>query len=159
VRTARLPGLAAALLACGCLVEVHDGDRAPFQRARSWPTSARAPTPVGPYSQAVQVGDTLWLAGQIGIDPASGTLVEGGVGAQTERAIANLSAVLEAAGMSLADVVEVQVFLADMGDFAAMNEVYAAHFARPAPARSTLAVAVLPLAAAVEIRAVAVRGR
>ena len=127
--------------------------------ARSWPASERAPQPVGPYSQAVRVGDTLWLAGQVGLDPESGALVEGGVAAQTERALANLGAVLEAAGMGLGDVVEVQVFLADLGDFAAMNAVYADAFPPPAPARTTVGVSALPLGAAVEIRAVAVAAR
>lgn len=143
--------LAATLCALLCACAVHD------QRpARSWPTSARAPLPVGPYSQAVRVGDTLWLAGQVGLDPATGALVEGGVAAQTARALANVGALLEAAGMGFGDVVEVQVFLADMGDFAAMNAVYAATFTAPAPARTTVGVVALPLGAAVEIRAVAV---
>lgn len=122
---------------------------------RAWPSSARAPRPVGPYSQAVRTGDTLWLSGQIGLDPATGALVEGGVQAQTARAIDHIQAVLEAAGLGLSDVVEVQVFLADMGDFKAMNAIYAERFPAPAPARTTVGVAALPLGAAIEIRAVA----
>lgn len=128
---------------------------APPQVARAWYRSERAPRPVGPYSQAVRAGDTLWLAGQIGLDPDTGALVEGGVESQTARAIDNLQAVLLAAGLDLQHVVEVQVFLADMGDFAAMNAVYATRFPAPAPARTTVGVAALPLGAAVEIRAVA----
>lgn len=149
----------ALLCAPACFVHVRaDGD-APERPLRTWPRSAGAPAPVGPYSQAVRVGDVVWLAGQVGLDPATGALVEGGVGPQTERALANLRAVLEASGMSLADVVEVQVFLADIGDYAAMNAVYAAIVPAPAPARTTVGVAALPLGAAVEIRAVAARAR
>jgi 2-iminobutanoate/2-iminopropanoate deaminase len=127
----------------------------PAPAARAPVRSARAPLPVGPYSQAVRAGDTLWLSGQVGLDPTTGALVEGGVEAQTARAIDHLQAVLQAAGLDLVDVVEVQVFLADMGDFAAMNGIYATRFPSPAPARTTGGVAALPLGAAVEIRAVA----
>jgi 2-iminobutanoate/2-iminopropanoate deaminase len=142
-----------------CFVHVRQEPLAAPRPLRSWPASERAPRPVGPYSQAVRVGDTLWLAGQVGLDAHTGALVEGGVAPQTERALANLQAVLESAGMGLCDVVEVQVFLADMADFAAMNAVYAQAFAPPAPARTTVGVAALPLGAAVEIRAVAVAAR
>ncbi|HVS17245.1 MAG TPA: Rid family detoxifying hydrolase [Planctomycetota bacterium] len=151
--------LLAALVGAGCFVHVRADAERPPRPTRSWPQSARAPAPVGPYSQAVRVGDTLWLAGQVGVDPDTGALVEGGVGPQTARALANLAAVLEAAGMGLADLVEVQVFLADIDDFAAMNAIYAATLPVPAPARTTVGVAALPLGAAVEIRAVAVRTR
>lgn len=147
---AGLLGACTALPAC--ILVVHE-DAAPSSHAHY--TSAHAPRPVGPYSQAVRAGDTLWLSGQVGLDPATGQLVAGGVEAQTARALDNLQAVLQAAGLELRDVVEVQVFLADMGDFAAMNEVYATRFASPAPARTTVGVAALPLEAAVEIRAVA----
>lgn len=159
--------LAAAILCVllpACIAHVHrqlpSAPRtSPTTPLRAWPASERAPQPVGPYSQAVRVGDTLWLAGQVGLDPASGALVQGGISAETERALANVTAVLESAGMSLRDVVEVQVFLADMGDFAAMNAVYATAFPTPAPARTTVGVSALPLGAAVEIRAVAVATR
>jgi len=151
--------VAALLLAPGCFVHVRADGEPPQRPLRTWPRSAQAPAPVGPYSQAVRVGDVVWLAGQVGLDPTTGALVEGGVGPQTERALANLRAVLEAAGMGLEDVVEVQVFLADLGDFSAMNAVYAAAMPTPPPARTTVGVAALPLGAAVEIRAVAARAR
>lgn len=111
--------------------------------------------PVGPFSQAIRVGDFLFLSGQVGLDPVTGKLVEGGLERQAERIFANLAAVLEAAGKSLADVIKVGVFLTDMADFAALNAVYARHFREPYPARTTVAVAALPLGAAVEIDLVA----
>ena len=120
-----------------------------------------APQAVGPYSQAQVVelpGATLvYTAGQVGLDPATGQLVEGDVRIQTERVFKNLAAVLRGAGMSLADVVKSSVFLADMKDFQAMNEVYAKHFEGAPPARTTVAVAGLPRDARVEIEVVAVR--
>ena len=106
--------------------------------------------PVGPFSQAVRAGDFLFLSGQVGLT-AEGTLVPGGVDAQAEQIFANLAAVLDAAGKSFADVVRAGVFLTDMADFAALNAVYARHFDQPYPARTTVAVAALPLGAAVEI--------
>ena len=118
-------------------------------------TSDRLGPAVGPFSQAVKGGEAIYLSGQVGHDPATGRLVEGGVAAQAEQALRNLAAVLEAAGRTLDDVVRVGVYLADMGDFAAMNEVYARHFASPYPARTTIGVAALPLGAAVEIDCVA----
>ena len=118
-------------------------------------TSDRVGPPVGPFSQAVKGGDGIYLSGQVGRDPATGRLAEGGVSAQTEQALRNLSAVLEAAGRTLDDVVRVGVYLADMGDFAAMNEVYARWFEAPYPARTTIGVAALPLGAVVEIDCVA----
>ena len=114
-----------------------------------------APAAIGPYVQARVEGGTVYCSGQIGLDPETGTLVEGGIGAETRRVLDNLSAVLRAAGSGLSDVVKTTVFLVDMGDFAAMNEVYAASFAPPHPARSTVAVAALPRGARVEIEAVA----
>jgi 2-iminobutanoate/2-iminopropanoate deaminase len=110
-----------------------------------------------PYSPAVRAGDWIVLAGQVGLDPASGELVEGGLAAQAERALRNLSAVLDAAGLSTGDVVKTTVFLVDIGDFQALNEVYARSFGDPPPARSTFAVAALPRGALVEIEAVAAR--
>ena len=110
---------------------------------------------VGPFSAAVHAGDLLFLSGQVALDPATGKLVAGDIGAQTERIFANISAVLEAAGKSFDDVMKTTVYLADMKDFAAMNAVYARFFQTPYPARTTIAVAALPLGAAVEIEVVA----
>ncbi|HET6379967.1 MAG TPA: RidA family protein [candidate division Zixibacteria bacterium] len=116
-----------------------------------------APPAIGPYSQAIRIRDLVFTAGQIGLDPSSGELA-GDVRAQAERALRNLAAVLDAAGTSMERVVKTTIFLTDMNDFAAVNEVYAAHFATPYPARSTVAVAALPRGAAVEIEAVALAG-
>jgi 2-iminobutanoate/2-iminopropanoate deaminase len=115
-----------------------------------------APKALAVYSQAVQAGNTLYLAGQIGLDPATRKLVEGGVQAETRRAIENCRAILEAAGFSLRDVVQVQVFLADIADYQAMNEIYATFFTESPPARAALAVAALPAGAKVEILMTAV---
>lgn len=116
-------------------------------------TSA-APAAIGPYSQAIRNGDLVFTAGQIGLDPATGELLEG-VAEQAERALRNLTAILDAAGTSLERVIKTTVFLSDMGDFATVNEVYARHFTSPFPARSTVAVAGLPKGALVEIEAIA----
>ena len=113
---------------------------------------------VGPYSQGVRAGELIFLSGQTPLDPATGRLVEGGVGVQTEQCFKNLFAVLRAAGLGPDAVVKANVFLTDMGDFAAMNEVYARQFARPYPARSTVGVAALPLGARIEIELVARAG-
>jgi 2-iminobutanoate/2-iminopropanoate deaminase len=118
-----------------------------------------APKALAVYSQGVQVGDALYLAGQIGLDPATRKLVEGGVRAETRRAIENCRAVLEAAGYSLRDVVQVQVFLVDINDYQAMNEVYATFFQESPPARAALAVAALPGGAKVEVLMTAMKGR
>jgi len=107
--------------------------------------------PVGPFSQAIRVEGFLYLSGQVGLDAATGKLVEGGVCAQTERVLRNLQAVLKTAGKGFDDVVRAGVFLTNIGDFAAVNEVYARHFTQPYPARTTVAVVALPLGAAVEI--------
>ncbi len=115
----------------------------------------RAPAAVGPYSQAIRAGGQVYTAGQIALDPATGRLVPGGVREQTRQALANLQAVLEAAGSELDRVVKTTIFLTDMGDFAAVNEVYAEHFTADPPARSTVAVRALPLGARVEIEALA----
>jgi 2-iminobutanoate/2-iminopropanoate deaminase len=114
-----------------------------------------APAPIGPYSQAVRAGHTLFCSGQVGLDPQTGKLVTGDVSAQAERVLGNLSAVLAAADASLDDVVKTTIFLVDMADFAAVNAVYAAHFGTHRPARSTVAVAALPAGARVEIDAIA----
>jgi 2-iminobutanoate/2-iminopropanoate deaminase len=116
-------------------------------------TSA-APSAIGPYSQAIRNGELVFTAGQIGLDPASGELPDG-VAEQAERALRNLTAILDAAGTSPERVIKTTIFLADMGDFGAVNEVYARHFSPPYPARSTVAVAGLPKGALVEIEAIA----
>lgn len=116
-----------------------------------------APAAIGPYSQAIRSGELVFTAGQMGIDPASGELVSG-VSEQAERALRNVSAILDAAGTSMERVTKTTIFLADMADFAAVNEVYASHFSTPYPARSTVAVAGLPKGALVEIEAVALAG-
>jgi 2-iminobutanoate/2-iminopropanoate deaminase len=115
-----------------------------------------APRAIGPYSQATRANGFLFTAGQVGFDPATGELVDGGIGEQTERVLANLGAILRAAGLELSNVVKTTVFLVDMADFARMNEVYAQTFGDHRPARSTVAVAALPRGARVEIEAVAV---
>ena len=119
--------------------------------------SADAPAAVGPYSQAIAVGNLVFCAGQIPLDPTTGNLIEGDVTAQTRRVIENIKAVLAAAGATLNDVVKSTVFLLDMNDFAAMNAVYAEYFASPFPARSTIQVARLPKDARVEIEVIASR--
>ena len=115
----------------------------------------RAPAAIGPYSQAIAADGWLFCSGQVALDPATGQLQPGDVGAQTERALQNLQGVLEKAGASLADVVRCTVYLRDMADFAAMNAVYARFFSSDPPARSTVAVAGLPRDARVEIDAIA----
>ena len=116
----------------------------------------KAPAAIGPYSQAVHIGDFVFAAGQVAIDPAAGKLIEGDVAAQTRQVLANLSAVLEAAGSSLDRVVKTTVFLKDIGQFKAMNAVYAEFFPVDPQARSTVEVAALPLGALVEIEAIAI---
>ena len=118
-------------------------------------SSGDAPRAVGPYSQAVESGDHVFLSGQTPIDPATGLLVGGDVGEQADRCCDNLGAVLAAAGRTFDDVVKVNVYLTSMNDFAAMNEVYATRFTEPYPARTTVAVAGLPLGARIEIELVA----
>jgi 2-iminobutanoate/2-iminopropanoate deaminase len=121
-------------------------------------STKNAPAAIGPYSQAVRIGGFLYTSGQVALDPASGALVTGGVSAQTVRVIENLKAVLAAAGADLAQVVKTTVFLKNIGDFAAMNDVYGRYFAAEdviAPARSTVEVARLPKDALVEIEVIA----
>jgi 2-iminobutanoate/2-iminopropanoate deaminase len=120
-------------------------------------SSAGAPAAIGPYSQAIAVEGLVFCSGQLGLDPATGELVEGGVEAQTERALRNLAAVLDAAGLAMADVAKTTIFLADMADFGAVNAVYARHVPDPPPARSTFAVGALPKGGLVEIEAIAYR--
>jgi 2-iminobutanoate/2-iminopropanoate deaminase len=124
---------------------------------RSSISTPAAPAAVGPYSQAIVSGDLVFCAGQLGLDPTSGNLVDGGVEAQAERALRNLEAVLDAAGCTFADVVKTTVFLADIDDFAAINAVYARHMPDPPPARSTFAVGALPKGGRIEIEAIAVK--
>lgn len=122
--------------------------------------SDNAPAAVGPYSQAIRVGDFIYTAGQVPLHPTSGEMVGGSdVAAQTEQVMANLKAVLAAAGAGFENVVKTTVFLQSMGDFAAMNAVYARHFPEPFPARSTVEVGALPKGALVEIECVAVAPR
>ena len=119
-------------------------------------STSNAPAAIGPYSQAVDSGAGLvFLSGQLPLDPATGAFPEGGIQAQTRQSLRNVQAILAAAGLSLAHVVKTTVFLADMGDFAAMNEVYATFFAEPFPARSAVAVKALPKGALVEIECIA----
>ena len=116
-----------------------------------------APAAIGPYSQAVEAGNTLYVSGQLPINPATGLFAEGGIKELTAQSLTNMKAILEAAGMSFDNVVKTTVFLADMADFADMNEVYAQFFAAPFPARSAFAVRELPKQALVEIEVVAVK--
>ncbi|AUX19845.1 endoribonuclease L-PSP [Sorangium cellulosum] len=118
-------------------------------------TTDRAPRAIGPYSQAVQVGDLVFCSGQIPVDPATGELVAGGIQAQTAQVIKNLGEVLSAAGASWNDVVKTTIFLTDLADFAVVNQVYGAAVGGVLPARATVQVAALPKGAAVEIEAVA----
>lgn len=114
-----------------------------------------APKAIGPYSQAIRAGSLLFVSGQIPLDPATGSLVDGDIAAQTHRVFANLRAILEAAGASLDHVVRATVYLADMNDFAVVNEVYGGYFSDPAPARATVQAARLPKDARVEIDVIA----
>ena len=114
-------------------------------------TSPDLSPPVGPFTQAIEVGGFLYLSGQVGQDPATGKLVEGGIVAETERVFQNLSAVLKAAGKSFDHVARAGVYLTSISDFAAMNGIYAKHFSQPLPARTVIGVAALPLRACVEI--------
>jgi 2-iminobutanoate/2-iminopropanoate deaminase len=123
-------------------------------------STQNAPAAIGPYSQAVDSGAGLvFVSGQLPIDPSTGAFPEGGVTEQTRQSLLNAQAILQAAGLELADVVKTTVFLADMGDFAAMNAVYATFFSEPFPARSAVAVKTLPKGALVEIECIATRNR
>jgi 2-iminobutanoate/2-iminopropanoate deaminase len=127
--------------------------------ARKAHASKRGPAAIGPYSHAVWSGRNLFCSGQTPIDPATGKLIDGDVEAQTHRAFDNLQAVIEDAGLTMDDVVKCNVYLTDMANFAAMNKAYATRFTAPYPARTTVAVAGLPLNAQVEIELVARRPR
>ncbi len=115
----------------------------------------KAPAAIGPYSQAIQVGNLVYTSGQIPIEPATGVFVEGGIKEQTRQSLTNIKAILEEAGLTMSNVVKTTVFMADMNDFADMNAVYAEFFAEPYPARSAVAVKTLPKDALVEIEVVA----
>ena len=148
--------LAATLLAAtSCSINVNNqNDNLMKQRINT----EKAPAAIGPYSQAIDSGTGLiFVSGQLPIDPATGAFPEGGVQAQTRQSLTNAKAILEAAGLSLANVVKTTVFLADMADFAAMNEIYAEFFTEPFPARSAVAVKTLPKNALVEIECIAAK--
>lgn len=115
----------------------------------------KAPKAIGPYSQGIRAGNLLFVSGQVPIDPATGALIEGDIATQTHRVMRNLAAILEAAGASMDHVVRCTVYLADMNDFAAMNEVYGSYFSQPAPARATIQAVRLPKDARVEIDLIA----
>lgn len=117
----------------------------------------KAPAAIGPYSQAIEVNGMVFASGQIPLDPATGNVVEGGIKEQTRQALTNAKAIMEAAGLTLANVVKTTVFMADMNDFAAMNEVYSTFFTEPYPARSAVAVKALPKGVLVEVECIAAR--
>ena len=117
--------------------------------------TTKAPAAIGPYSQAIQVGNLVYTSGQIPINPVTGVFVEGGIMEQTRQSLQNVKAILEEAGLTMSNVVKTTVFMADMNDFADMNAVYAEFFAEPYPARSAVAVKTLPKGALVEIEVVA----
>lgn len=149
----------AALLLLQCLgayAQTKEKSAADGGAARDVVESKDAPKAIGPYSQAIKTGGFVFCAGQIALDPATGQLVPGDIAAQTERALKNLTAVLAAAGTDLDHAVKTTVFLKNISDFAAMNEVYGRYFKTAPPARSTVAVAQLPRDALVEIEVVAV---
>lgn len=118
-------------------------------------STPKAPAAIGPYSQAIQVGNLIYTSGQIPIDPATGQLVEGGIKEQTRQSLSNIQAIIQEAGLTMASVVKTTVFMADMADFADMNSIYAEFFTEPYPARSAVAVKTLPKNALVEIEVVA----
>jgi 2-iminobutanoate/2-iminopropanoate deaminase len=147
-----------SIVACG-LTAADPGEAEPTpRRARTIIATDAAPAAIGPYSQAILVGDQLFLSGQIGLDPVSGEMVTGGVTAEARQVLANAQAVLHAAGFTTADVVQCTVFLADMNDYAAVNRIYGETFNESPPARAAVEVARLPRDARVEIMMTAIRG-
>jgi 2-iminobutanoate/2-iminopropanoate deaminase len=118
-------------------------------------STTKAPAAIGPYSQAIKVGNLVYTSGQIPIDPQTGSIVEGSIKEQTRQSLTNVKAILEEAGLTMANVVKTTVFMADMDDFAEMNAVYAEFFSEPYPARSAVAVKTLPKGALIEIEVVA----
>ena len=119
--------------------------------------AATAPAPIGPYSQAIESGEWLFCSGQIGLDPRSGELVRGGAAEEARQALRNLGAVLDAAGLRFADLVKTTIYLVELSDFSAVNEIYGEFVVSPYPARATVGVAALPRGARVEIEAIARR--
>ena len=120
-------------------------------------STSNAPAAIGPYSQGIAAGNTAYISGQLPIDPATGAFAGEDIVSQTRQALTNLKAILQANGMTMADVVKTTVLMADIGEFAAMNEVYAEFFSQPYPARAAYQVAALPKAAKIEIEAIAVK--
>ncbi|MBQ0158229.1 MAG: RidA family protein [Bacteroidales bacterium] len=120
-------------------------------------STAKAPAAIGPYSQAIEAGNTIYISGQLPIDPATGNFAEGGIKELTHQSLTNMKAILAEAGLTMDNVVKTTVLLADMADFGEMNEVYAQFFQAPFPARSAFAVKTLPKGARVEIEAIAVK--
>jgi 2-iminobutanoate/2-iminopropanoate deaminase len=149
--------LLALLTGCGTALPESPEQSPEASSLRTRIETPDAPEAIGPYSQGVQVGNTLYLAGQLPLDPTTGAIVEGGITEETRQVMDNLGAVLEAAGYTFDQVVQSQVFLTSLEDFPAMNEVYASYFGAIPPARATVGVAALPRSARVEILMVAVR--
>ena len=149
----------ACLLLVGCATKTETKDVLPLNETdmKKVISTEKAPAAIGPYSQAIEANGFVYASGQLPIDPATGQFPEGGIQEQTRQSILNAQAILEEAGMSLDNVVKTTVFLADMNDFAAMNEVYASYFKAPFPARSAVAVKTLPKGAMVEIECIAAR--
>lgn len=147
--------LALSVLLAGCVATTRIEEPEPAKRQVI--STPNAPAAIAAYSQGIQVGDTLWVAGQIGLDPATRDLVPGGIKEEVRRSLENCKAVLEAAGFSLKDVVQVHVLLADINDYQAMNEVYVTYFPEDPPARAAYAVAAIPRGAKVEIVMTAAR--
>jgi 2-iminobutanoate/2-iminopropanoate deaminase len=152
----RALSLVLSVLLAGC-VSVSAVEEKPAPGKRRVISTPDAPAAIAAYSQGIQVGDTLWVAGQIGLDPATRELVPGGIREETRRALENGKAILEAAGFRLKDVVQVQVLLADIDDYQAMNEVYVTYFPENPPARAAFAVAAIPRGARVEVVMTAVK--
>ena len=132
------------------------GSPKPGEGGRQAVSAPNAAKPIGPYSPAIRAGNLLFISGQVGFDPATGALVDGDISAQTDQVMRNIGALLEAAGVDFGHVVRTTVYLADMGEFTQMNEVYARYMVDPPPARSTVQVARLPRDARVEIDVIAV---
>ena len=148
-----------ALLMAGCTTKTENMELTikENQTMKQAISTEKAPAAIGPYSQAIEANGFVFASGQLPIDPATGQFPEGGIQEQTRQSILNAQAILESAGLSLANVVKTTVFLADMNDFAAMNEVYASFFSTPFPARSAVAVKTLPKGAMVEIECIAAK--
>jgi 2-iminobutanoate/2-iminopropanoate deaminase len=134
-----------------------EGHQSRVSEVKTAISSPNAPKAIGPYSSALRAGDWLFISGQIPFDPATGQLIDGDIAVQTRRVFENIGALVSAAGLTFADIVRTTVFLADMNDFAAMNEIYRTYFSEPYPARSTVQAARLPRDARIEIDAIALR--